>query len=64
MKTNVQREGVVTLRYTYFNVDYESMKNFISSLNIMHELKTGQVFPDSAFEFLKEVLGEICSIAE
>ena len=32
------------------------MKNFILSLDVMHELKASQVSPDSAFEFLKEVL--------
>ena len=48
---DVQREGVYTLRYDYFNAGYESKKNFILSLNIMHELKTVQVSPDLAFEF-------------
>ena len=56
MNTNVQREGTDTLRYNYINAGYESIQNFISSLNIMHGLKTSQVPPDSAFEFLKEVL--------
>lgn len=58
MNTFVQRENTDSRRYDYARADYQSMREFLVSLNITDELQKGKVVPDVAFEFFKQALIE------
>ncbi|XP_065564191.1 uncharacterized protein LOC136029615 [Artemia franciscana] len=58
MNIDAQQRGFEFYQHDYAKVDYESMRQFILSFNVMDELKNNHVSPDTAFDFVKKVLRE------
>jgi len=54
MNIVAQQRGFEFYRHDCAKADYESMRQFISSINIMYELKNNHVSPDTAFDFVKK----------
>ena len=54
MNIDAQQRGFEFYWHDYAKADYESMRQFILSINIMYKLKNNHVSPDTAFDIVKK----------